>query len=71
MCCTVTAYKTCSVYRKYREDFLYVEPILECPDGFSFTGFKIYGKENNYVVLLRELTDRCASGITFEEILPH
>lgn len=61
--------KIISVYRKYREDFLYVEPILECPDGFSLTGFKIYGKENNYVVLLKELTDRCDTGIALKEIL--
>ncbi len=58
-----------SVYRRYREDFLYVEPILECPDGFSLTGFKIYGKESNYVVLLKELTERSDFGITVKEIL--
>jgi len=61
--------KIISVYRKYREDFLYVEPIGDTPDGFSLTGFKIYGKENNYVILLKELTERCDFGIKVKEIL--
>jgi len=61
--------KIISVYRKYREDFLYVEPIGDTPDGFSLTGFKIYGKENNYIILLKELTERCDFGIKVKEIL--
>lgn len=61
--------KIISVYRKYREDFVCVEPIGDTPDGFSLTGFKIFGKENNYVVLLKELTDKCGFGIKVKEIL--
>ena len=58
-----------SVYRKYRDDFVYAEPILNCPDGFSITGFRIQGKSHNYVILLKELTDRCDTGINLKEIL--
>ena len=58
-----------SVYRKFRNDFLYVEPIGDTPDGFSLTGFRIYGKDNNYVILLKELTERCDFGIKVKEIL--
>ena len=58
-----------SVYRKYRNDFVYAEPILNCPDGFSITGFRIQGKSHNYVILLKELTDRCDTGIILKEIL--
>ena len=39
------------------------------PDGFSCTGFKIEGYSNNYVILLREFTDRADFDIEIKEIL--
>lgn len=61
--------KIISVYKKYRDDFVKVTPILEKPDGFSQTGFMIEGKENNYVILLRELGEECDFDIDVKEIL--
>ena len=58
-----------SVYKKYREDFVRVMPILEKPNGFSLTGFKIYGKQQDYVLLFRELSDDSAFDISVKEIL--
>lgn len=46
-----------SVYKSVRDDFVDVEPIGECPTGFSLTGFRIHGKKQNYLILLRENTD--------------
>lgn len=61
--------KIISVYKKYRNDFGTVTPIFDMPDGFSCTGFKIEGYSNNYVILLREFTDRADFDIEIKEIL--
>ena len=43
-----------AVYKKYREDFLDAEPIGDCPNGYALTGFRIHGKQQDYLILLRE-----------------
>lgn len=47
-----------AAYKAVRDDFLDVEPIGECPTGFSMTGFRIRGKKQNYLILLRENTQQ-------------
>lgn len=47
-----------SVYRKYRDDFEEIIPVMDRPDGFSLTGFRIKGKTQNYVLLFRELCEQ-------------
>lgn len=61
--------KIISVYREYREDFEEVIPILERPNGFSLTGFKIRGKKQDYVLLIRELAENGGFDINVKEIL--
>ncbi len=48
------------VWREMREDIASadISPIGQCPDGRSFTGFKINGEEKSYLLLFREVTDR-------------
>lgn len=67
--CRMRLARIIAVYKQYREDFKRVEPILEKPSGFSLTGFKIYGKKHNYVLLLRELSDVGGFDISVKEIL--
>lgn len=61
--------KIIEIYKKYRKDFIKVEPILERPSGFSCTGFKIYGKEQDYVLLFREMANAGNFNIYVREIL--
>lgn len=58
-----------AVYKKYREDFVEVVPILERPSGFSLTGFRIHGKQQDYVLLFRELAETGDFNISVREIL--
>lgn len=58
-----------SVYKKYREDFVEVMPILEKPSGFSLTGFMIKGKKQDYVLLFRELAEEAEFPFSVKEIL--
>ena len=57
------------VYKKYRDDFEQIIPILERPDGFSLTGFKILGKKQDYVLLIRESAENGNFNINVREIL--
>ncbi|MBQ8578462.1 MAG: alpha-galactosidase [Clostridia bacterium] len=57
------------VYRQYREDFVEVIPVGECPDGFSLTGFYIRGREHDYYIGLRELSEKDTVRIFPERIL--
>lgn len=61
--------KIIEVYKRYRDDFLEAEPILERPDGFSLTGFLIRGKERNYLLMLREQSEKCEADYEVKEIL--
>ncbi|MGM9624987.1 MAG: hypothetical protein ACI3XM_04680, partial [Eubacteriales bacterium] len=56
-------------YRKYRDDFVEVIPAGECPDGFSLTGFYIRGKEHDYYIGLRELSEHQTVRIPVQRIL--
>lgn len=48
--------KIISVWKSVRKDFdgSVVNPIGDCPDGTSFTGFHIAGEEKEYLLLFRE-----------------
>lgn len=48
------------VWREIREDIAHadISPIGERPDGRSFTGFKVKGKEKSYLLVFRELADK-------------
>lgn len=48
------------VWREIREDIASadISPIGERPDGISFTGFKVKGKEKSYLLVFRELSDK-------------
>ena len=61
--------KLIAVYKKYRDDFGTVKPILEKPDGFSCTGFRITGREKDYVILLREQSEEGTFTVPVKEIL--
>lgn len=61
--------KIIEVYKKYREDFIEVEPILQRPSGFSRTGFRIHGRQQDYVLLFRELAETGEFNISVREIL--
>ncbi len=61
--------KIIAVYKKYRDDFEKVIPIGDKPSGFSLTGFKILGKKNNYVILLREMSKDDSFGVQIKQIL--
>lgn len=61
--------KLITVYKKYRNDFGAVMPIREKPDGFSCTGFRICGRENDYVILLREQSEEGTFTVPVKEIL--
>ena len=58
-----------SVYKKYRDDFEKVIPIGEKPSGFALTGFKILGRKNNYVILLREMSKADSFDVQVKQIL--
>ena len=47
-------------WREIREDIASsdISPVGERPDGRSFTGFKVKGKDKSYLLVFRELTDR-------------
>lgn len=57
------------VYRQYRDDFVEVIPMGECPNGFSLTGFYILGREHDYYIGLRELSEQNTVQIPVERIL--
>ena len=57
------------VYKKYRQDFVKVTPIMEKPSGFALTGFLCEGKKENYVILLRELSEKQEFSYSVKEIL--
>ena len=57
------------VYKKYRQDFVKVTPIMEKPSGFALTGFLCEGKKANYVILLRELSEEEEFPYVVKEIL--
>lgn len=61
--------KIIAVYKKYRDDFEKIIPIGDKPSGFSLTGFKILGKKNNYVILLREMSEDDSFGVQVKKIL--
>ena len=61
--------KIIDVYKKYRDDFISVIPILDEPDGFSITGFKILGKANNYLILIRDQGECDTADIAVKEVL--
>ncbi len=58
-----------AVYKKYRDDFVEIVPILDKPSGFSLTGFHILGRKQNYVLLFRELSEEGEVPIFIKEIL--
>lgn len=58
-----------SVYKKYRKDFLEVYPILQRPNGFSMTGFRIKGKDQDYVLIFRELCENKEVPVKLNKIL--
>ncbi len=58
-----------SVYKKYRDDFLDIRPILDEPNGLNLTGFSIKGKKNNYVILIRDQGVEDTVDINVKEIL--
>ncbi|MBQ8432753.1 MAG: alpha-galactosidase [Clostridia bacterium] len=55
------------VWRRLREEIATadIQPIGERPDGRSLTGFAVRGKENSYLLLFRELTDRDTLDLKF------
>ena len=57
------------IYRKYREDFREVIPVMDRPDGFSRTGFFICGAQQDYVLLFRELTEENEFPYQLDEVL--
>ncbi len=66
---TARLQKIAGVFKAYRNDFLDVEPIGTCPTGYSLTGFRITGKKNDYLLLLRENTESGTLPVELKEIL--
>ena len=67
-CCRRLA-EIIAVYRRYREDFVRIEPFLVKPSGFYRTGFRIYGKQQDYVLLFRELSEEEEFDVSVKAVL--
>jgi alpha-galactosidase len=66
---TARLQKIAAVFKAYRDDFMDVEPIGTCPTGYALTGFRITGKKNDYLLLLRENTESSTWPVELKEIL--
>ena len=66
---TARLQRIAAVFKEYRDDFVDADPNGECPTGFSLTGFRIAGKQNDYLLLLRENTEKGTYPVELSAIL--
>ncbi len=57
------------IYRLYRDDFVEVIPVGDCPDGYAITGFEIRGGQHDYYIGIRELSERDTVHVPVQRIL--